>query len=69
MISLQSVINNVVNFYGQHKQVKKVGTDFREQIFNFATTTKNTLSYLSCQMLLSLQKTLLNLLWIYSAMI
>ncbi len=37
MISLQSVINNVVNFYSQHKQVKKVGTDFKEQIFNFAT--------------------------------
>ena len=37
MISLQSVINNVVNFYGQHKQVKKVGTDFKEQLFNFAT--------------------------------
>jgi predicted P-loop ATPase/GTPase len=37
MISLQSCINNVTYFYNQHKQVKKVGVDFKEQLFNFAT--------------------------------
>lgn len=37
MISLQSTINKIISFYNAHLQVKKVGTDFKEQLYNFAT--------------------------------
>ena len=37
MISLQSTINKVEAFYNSHLQVKKVGSDFKEQMTNFAT--------------------------------
>jgi len=37
MISLQSTINKIISFYSAHLQVKKVGTDFKEQMYNFAT--------------------------------
>lgn len=37
MISYQSLINKIINFYDNHLQVKKVGSDFREQLENFAT--------------------------------
>jgi hypothetical protein len=37
MISLQSTINKIIAFYNSHLQVKKVGSDFKEQMTNFAT--------------------------------
>lgn len=37
MISYQSLINKIIDFYDNHLQVKKVGSDFREQLENFAT--------------------------------
>jgi hypothetical protein len=37
MISYQSLINKIIDFYDSHLQVKKVGSDFREQLENFAT--------------------------------
>jgi hypothetical protein len=37
MISYQSLINKIESFYNNHLQVKKVGSDFREQLPNFAT--------------------------------
>lgn len=37
MISYQSLINKIITFYKNHLQVKKVGSDFREQLENFAT--------------------------------
>lgn len=37
MISLQSTINKIEAFYNSHLQVKKVGSDFKEQMTNFAT--------------------------------
>ena len=37
MISYQSLINKIIYFYDNHLQVKKVGSDFREQLENFAT--------------------------------
>lgn len=37
MISYQSLINKIETFYNNHLQVKKVGSDFREQLPNFAT--------------------------------
>ena len=37
MISYQSLVNKIINFYDNHLQVKKVGSDFREQLENFAT--------------------------------
>ena len=37
MISYQSLINKIITFYDNHLQVKKVGSDFKEQLPNFAT--------------------------------
>lgn len=37
MISYQSLINKIITFYNNHLQVKKVGSDFVEQLPNFAT--------------------------------
>jgi len=37
MISYQSLINKISTFYNNHLQVKKVGSDFVEQLPNFAT--------------------------------
>jgi hypothetical protein len=37
MNSLQALTNKITSFYTAHKQVFKVGTDFKEQLFNFAT--------------------------------
>lgn len=37
MNSLQALTNYIENFYNNHLQVKKVGSDFKEQLFNFAT--------------------------------
>jgi len=37
MISLHSTINKIEAFYNSHLQVKKVGSDFKEQMTNFAT--------------------------------
>lgn len=37
MISYQALINEIIAFYNAHLQVKKVGSDFKEQLFNFAT--------------------------------
>ena len=37
MISYQALINEIIAFYDAHLQVKKVGSDFKEQLFNFAT--------------------------------
>lgn len=37
MTSYQALINEITDFYNNHIQVKKVGSDFKEQMFNFAT--------------------------------
>jgi hypothetical protein len=37
MTSYQALINEITDFYDNHIQVKKVGSDFKEQMFNFAT--------------------------------
>jgi hypothetical protein len=37
MTSYQALINKIEGFYNDHLQVKKVGTDFNEQLPNFAT--------------------------------
>jgi hypothetical protein len=37
MISYQSIVDKIVTFYDNHLQVKKVGSDFKEQMVNFAT--------------------------------
>ena len=37
MTSYQALINEITAFYDNHIQVKKVGSDFKEQMFNFAT--------------------------------
>ena len=37
MTSYQALINEIETFYNNHVQVKKVGSDFQEQMFNFAT--------------------------------
>ena len=37
MNSLQAITNHIELFYNNHLQVKKVGSDFKEQLFNFAT--------------------------------
>ena len=37
MNSLQAIIDHIELFYNNHLQVKKVGSDFKEQLFNFAT--------------------------------
>ncbi len=37
MTSYQALINKITTFYNSHIQVKKVGSDFKEQMFNFAT--------------------------------
>jgi len=37
MNSLQAIIDHIEQFYNNHLQVKKVGSDFKEQLFNFAT--------------------------------
>jgi hypothetical protein len=37
MISYQALTDEIITFYNAHLQVKKVGTDFKEQLFNFAT--------------------------------
>lgn len=37
MTSYQALINKIEAFYNAHLQVKKVGSDFKEQLFNFAT--------------------------------
>jgi len=48
MISYQSLINKIIDFYNSHLQVKKVGSDFREQLENFATKDeKYPLVYIS----------------------
>jgi len=37
VISYQALVNEIIAFYNAHLQVKKVGSDFKEQLFNFAT--------------------------------
>jgi len=37
MISYQALTDEIILFYTNHLQVKKVGCDFKEQLFNFAT--------------------------------
>ena len=37
MNSLQALTNKITSFYTAHKQVFKVGSDLKEQLFNFAT--------------------------------
>jgi len=37
MNSLQAIIDHIEQFYNSHLQVKKVGSDFKEQLYNFAT--------------------------------
>lgn len=37
MISYQALTDEIIAFYNNHLQVKKVGCDFKEQLFNFAT--------------------------------
>jgi len=37
VISYQALVNEIIAFYDAHLQVKKVGSDFKEQLFNFAT--------------------------------
>ena len=37
MISYQSIVDKITAFYDNHLQVKKVGSDFKEQMVNFAT--------------------------------
>ena len=37
MISYQSIVDKITTFYDSHLQVKKVGSDFKEQMVNFAT--------------------------------
>ena len=37
MISYQSIVDKITAFYDNHLQVKKVGSDFKEQMANFAT--------------------------------
>lgn len=37
MTSLQAITNEITTFYNSHLQVKKVGSDFKEQMSNFAT--------------------------------
>lgn len=37
MTSYQALINEITDFYNNHVQVKKVGSDFQEQMTNFAT--------------------------------
>jgi hypothetical protein len=37
MNSLQAIIDHIELFYTNHLQVKKVGSDFKEQLYNFAT--------------------------------
>ena len=39
MISYQSLINKIITFYDNHLQVKKVGSDFREQLEDLVDTT------------------------------
>ncbi len=37
MISYQLIVDKITTFYNNHLQVKKVGSDFKEQMVNFAT--------------------------------
>ena len=37
MISYQSIVDKITAFYDNHAQVEKVGSDFKEQMVNFAT--------------------------------
>ena len=37
MNSLQAIIDHIELFYTNHLQVMKVGSDFKEQLYNFAT--------------------------------
>ena len=37
MNSLQAITNTSLSFYTAHTQVFKVGSDFKEQLYNFAT--------------------------------
>jgi hypothetical protein len=37
MNSLQALTNKITSFYTAHKQVFKTGSDFKDQLFNFAT--------------------------------
>ena len=37
MNSLQAIVDHIELFYNNHLQVKKVGSDFKEQLYNFAT--------------------------------
>jgi hypothetical protein len=37
MTSYQALINEITDFYNNHVQVQKVGSDFQEQMPNFAT--------------------------------
>ena len=37
MISYQSIVDKITTFYDNHAQVEKVGSDFKEQMVNFAT--------------------------------
>jgi len=37
MISYQALTDEIILFYTNHMQVKKVGCDFKEQLYNFAT--------------------------------
>lgn len=37
MISYQALTDEIIAFYNAHLQVKKVGSDFKEQLGNFAT--------------------------------
>ena len=40
MNSLQAIIDHIELFYNNHLQVKKVGSDFKEQLYNFATSNE-----------------------------
>jgi hypothetical protein len=46
MTSYQALINEITDFYNNHVQVQKVGSDFQEQMPNFATKMKSTLLFL-----------------------
>ncbi len=37
MNSLQAITDHIELFYNNHLQVKKVGSDFKERLYNFAT--------------------------------
>jgi len=37
MNSLQAIVNEITAFYNAHLQVQKVGSDFKEQMYNFCT--------------------------------